>query len=410
MKKKLKYRKLIKSVLIIVGIVLLVFFAVKKFTQSSERWVGVDSGYISLSSNHKGLIITDEIVYKTLCSGYIVDEKTEGQRIKKSQLIANFISSADASADNTVNNNDESSINPENDTNIINNDVSIDKNQVKLDANNLYGDLKTKLKNHDNKEAREIKRNLSYTLEHLKKLENKTIASKSIFNENEKYVGSKDAKIEQIFNIISSESGVISYYIDDLAGDLKYEDRYNLNYQKLFNEPHEFVNNIDRTVNKDEKLLRLIYKQKWHLLCESTLEDLDTYKIDGKLSIYNGNEKLDAVIVDKFKSKDIGILCLEISQVSDKLNNSRLINVTIESDKVAGVKIPPNAIVSENYIKGVYIRGLNDERIFRPIQILGQEDEYTIVSEGSYTYRNEDGSVKTVDTVNRNDKVLVNVE
>ncbi len=391
----------------LVAIIFIVFFAINKYQQMGEKWVGVESGYISISSKHRGLIIADEIVYKTLCAGYIENAENEGQRIKRSQNIATFIAKEGnyASIDNNTNETDITA-----DMIEEKEDVSIDKNQVQLDADKLYADLKAHLKNGNNKEAKNIKRELNYTLEHLKKLENDSYVDTSSFNENEKYIGSKEASDEQAFNIISSESGIVSYYTDELTGKLSYENRYKLNYQKLFNEPHDFVNNINRKLNKDEKLLKLIYKQKWHLLCESSLEDLDTYKIDDKLTIYGNGEEFDAVIVDKFKSKDIGIICLEIAQVSDKLNQSRIINVTIESDEVAGVLIPPNAIVTENYVKGVYVKGLEQEKIFRPVQILGHEDEYTIVSEGSYTYKDENGSLKTVDTVNRNDKVLVKSE
>ncbi len=407
MKKRLNYKKLLKAIFILVAIIFIVFFAINKYQQMSEKWVGVESGYISISSKHRGLIIVDEIVYKTLCSGYIENAENEGKRIKRSQNIATFIAKKGVYDDAPTDQNQEK-IEADNIEN--KEDVSIDKNQVKLDADKLYTDLKEHLKNGNNKEAKNIKRELDYTLEHLKKLENDTYVDTSSFNENEKYIGSKEADDEQAFNIISSESGIISYYTDELTGKLNYENRYKLNYQKLFNEPDNFVNNINRKLNKDEKVLKLIYKQKWHLLCESSLEDLDTYKIDDKLTIYGNGEEFDAVIVDKFKSNDIGIICLEIAQVSDKLNQSRIINVTIESDEVAGVLIPPNAIVTENYVKGVYVKGLEQEKIFRPVQILGHEDEYTIVSEGSYTYKDENGNLQTVDTVNRNDKVLVKSE
>ncbi len=404
MKKKLNYKKLFKTIFMLAAIIFIVFFAIKKYQQMGEKWLGVESGYISISSKHRGLIITDEIVYKTLCPGYIENAENEGKRIKRSQNIATFIAkdqiASNAPTDTNTNKSTSDNI-EEKET------VSIDKNQVKLDADKLYASLKESLKKGDNKAAKNIKRELSYTLEHLNKLENDTYIDNSSFNENERYIGSKEATDEQVFNIISSESGVISYYTDELTGKLNYQNRYKLNYQKLFNEPHNFTNNINRNLGQDEKVLKLIYKQKWHLLCESSLEDLDTYKIDDNLTIYGNGEEFDAVIVDKFKSKDIGIICLEIAQVSDSLNQSRIINVTIESDEVAGVLIPPNAIVTENYVKGVYVKGLEQEKIFRPIQILGHEDEYTIVSEGSYTYKDENGALKTVDTVNRNDKVLV---
>lgn len=407
MRRRFKYGKLIKWILILLVIGALGSFAYKSYKNMGERWVGVESGFISISSNHRGLIITDEIVYRTLNAGQLENTENEGARIKKSQVIGTFVTGGAAGESQLP----APATNEEENAALLNEedgkDVSIDKNQVKLDADNLYAELKSKLKNRENKEAKEIKRKLVYTLEHLNKLGKKTYTANANFNENEKFIGFKDALTEQSFNIISTESGVVSYFIDDLTGKLKYEDRYNLNYEKLLNDKHDFVNNINRKVNRNDKLLKIIYKQKWYLLCESSLEDLDTYKIDDKLHIHYNRENFDAVIVDKFKSKDLGILCLEVSQVLESLNSSRVINVTIESDEVSGVKIPPEAIVSEHYIKGVYVKGPDEEKIFRPIQILGYEGDLAIVSEGSYTYRDESGGLKTVDTVNRNDKILI---
>ncbi len=402
MKKKINYAKLIRSIILLIAIIVIAFFLIKKYNSTHDRWIDLKSGCISISSEHRAIVITDDIIYKTLNYGYIEKGEAEGKRIKKGQVIGTFIASEKEAPENEEENNDNALS--------VEDEVEIDKNQIKIDANSLYKQLKESLKNKDNTESKKLKRELNYTLEHLNKLENENYSESSVFNENEKLVGSNTASIDQNFTILSSDAGVLSYYIDRLSGKIHYEDRYKLDYDRLFNENHVFENSMGKKVEKDTKIIKIIKNKKWYLLCESSLEDLDRYKIDDKLNLYFNNEKFNSIVVDKFKSKNTGIICLEIPQLSEKMAQYRLVNVTIESDEVAGVIIPSKAIVTINSVKGVYVKGVEEEKIFRPIQILGNVDENIIVSENSYTYKDENGNLQTIDTVNRNDKILVKGE
>ncbi len=399
MKKKINFKSIIRNIIIFLVIAIIGFVLGQKYI-SDDKWVEVDSQSISISSNHTAIVVTDDVVYTTLNAGYLENKEEEGKRIKKGQVIGTFVVTA-------ANNPDNAGQNLQDDNLLYADTVEVDKNKIKLNADKLYEDMKRELKNGNNFEAKKLKRELEYTIEHLNRLNNHTFVQKSEFEENKKTIGSSSASPEQKFTIISSDAGILSYYVDNLSGKLRFEDRHRIDYDRLFNTSNIIVNRSGEKIKQNEKVLKIILDKKWYLLCQSTLDDLDRYKIDDKLNLYINNEEFDSVVVDKFMSKNTGIICLEIQKLSEKIAASRLLNVSLVSKEVTGVLIPQESIVRKDGVKGVYVRGIDGEELFRPIQILGTSNDNIVVSENSYIYKDENGELNTVDTVSRKDKVLV---
>lgn len=405
-KKNIKLKKLIISIFIFAFAAALVVYAIINLNKGPEKWTGLHSGFVSASTQHKALVVSEEIVFKTLNQGQISNAETEGKRVKKGQVIATLITS-----ENTVpSEKDEvtSETIKENENPVTSDEKSADKESIKKDTVKLYQELNDTLKKQNNSKAKNIKRELLYKLDYLQKIDNLNQKSIDNYNVFEKFVGSNLAESNQEFNIIATESGIVSYYIDKFHGKLNFENRYNIDYDNVFSNPPIPENVLGKNLQKGDAALKIVYNLKWHLMCKCSLDDLDTFKQDKVLKLQIGGNTFDGTVVDKFMAKNTGIVVFEINEASDYMINSRLLDVTIVKDEMSGVVIPRNAIFTENEVKGVYIKGVSGEKIFRPIEIIGQNDEGFIVTESSYTLTDEAGTIKTIDTVTSKDSVLLN--
>ncbi len=397
-KYKRTYKSLLTRLLFTAVVVAVVIFAIIKISEGPEKWVGVHSGFISSNTQHKALVMNDEIIYKALNSGSITNPESEGKRVKKGQIIATFVSSGNAES--------ESSDNSDANEPVINAE-KVDKTQVKDEITSLYKTLNEALKAGDNAKAKSVKKELIYAIDYLKKINRGENSSNEVYNAFEKLVGSNSAEQGQEFNIIAAESGIISYFIDNLDGKMMFANRYNIDYKKIFEERPYPENVLNNSIFKGDGVLKIIYNLKWHLMCEASMEDLDTFQQDKLLKIQVGAEILEGTVVDKFMAGETGIVAFEINESSDLMTKSRILDVTIIKDEMTGAVIPENSVVTVDGVSGVYVKGVSGEKVFRPIEILGRNKEGLIVSSGSFSYVDDSGEMRTVDTVKNDDSVMI---
>lgn len=378
-------------------LLLAAYFAIKLITNTPEKWAVLKAGYISVSTQHKAIVIADEIIYSSLNDGYLADAVAEGSRVKKGQVIATLIANENANTNETEDKDDTNS----------NAGIRIDAKSMEKEIQNFYSALNDALRNKDKFSAKIAKRELTYALEYKKKFEEGRDLKEAEFNAQEKYMGANDAKLDQQFSVIASESGTISYMMGELDGKLNYADRYSLDYKNLFSKQHESRNMYSQTIKSGEPGFKIIQSVKWHLMCQTSLEDLESFSLDDNISLQIAGEKLEGKVVDKFLAKDTGVVALQINEASRHMVSARLVDLTIVKDKMAGVLVPQNALVLKDNEKGVFIKGVGSEKVFRPIEILGQSDGGYIVSAGSYTYKDKAGVMHTVDTISSGDSVLI---
>lgn len=408
-----RYFRIFLALALLIG---LLYFALSALLSPRDKWVGLKESFVSVSTEHNAIVVLKEVVYKSLNSGFLEKPEEEGKKVKKGQIIGSLVTSLDA-ADEAKEEvaelgSEEGGTEAEEGEGKEGTGAEqkeekkkpLNKEGLKEDANKTFGRLNQALKSRDTALALKLKRELQYKLSTLEKSEN---SPSSNVIEYERYIGSANAKQGDKFSIISSEPGQLSYHIDEYSGKLHLEQLYDFDYDKLFNGNIAVKNMKNTEFRRSEPVFKIISPSKWHIICELGMDEIESFSNQEKLSIIIEGRELKGEVQDEFVMGDRALVLIEMRDPLNLISEDRRKRVTIIHEKIAAVIIPYAALVSEGRTQGVYVKGINGERVFRPVDIKHTTEEGYVVTSGSYTIKEEDGSLSTIDTVTALDQVLV---
>lgn len=402
------------------------YFAISLLSGPADKWVALKESFVTVSTEHNAVIVLKEVVYKSLNSGFLEKAEEEGKRVKKGQIIASLVTTMDA-ADEARSKEEvkpepdqeeelnaqeqtedeaeaESEKKPADGAKEEKSETPVHKDGIRADALSTFQALNEALKARDTASALKLKRELQYKLNTLEKSENNPGLS---VVENERYIGSASAKQGEKFSVICSEPGQLSYYIDEYSGKLHMEQYYDFDYDRLFNEDIVGKNMRKAEFKRSDPVFKVISPTKWHIICELGMDDMESFSTQEKLSVILNGRELKGEVQDEFVINNRALVLIEMREPINFTEDGRRTRVTIVHDKIAAVVIPFEALTSEGREQGVYVKGINGEKVFRPVDIKHSNEEGYVVTSGSYTVKHEDGSFKTVDTVTSMDEVLV---
>lgn len=431
MRRKPRYFRIFILTVILFSILYLVFSLA---FNNKDRWVSLKESFVSVSTEHRAIIITEEVIYKSLNTGFLEKAEEEGKKVKKGQILASLVSTLDfADEIKEVKGQDEGGIIEEENIqeeaegeenadeeaqadadkqektedkaeNKDNKEKSKSNSAIEQDATLTFNKLNQAIKDGETSKVLSLKRELNYKLDTLKK------SSESQNNsniENERFIGSAMAKAADKFSIISNEPGTLSYIIDDYSGKLNYDMRYDYDYEELFNGDIHSKNMKSAEFKRLEPVFKIVSPSKWHLICEVKIDDIENFRNSEKISIRIDGDEIKGEVIDKYIIGNFALAAIEIREPLNLMTSTRRTNVTIVHEKIAAVVVPYDALSSEGSVQGVYVKGINGERVFRPIDIKHSNEDGYVVTSGSFTVKDRDGGIKTVDTVTNGDSVLI---
>ncbi len=399
-------KAVVVALIIIVLVILSVFYLFRFMTGEKKNWIEIESTSAQIKREVKGLVITDALIYKSYNTGIVRDSVEESQIIKNGALIGTFVCSKDASLE-------EVSVEKKEDISKIKLSKSAVLNLVEED----FEKLKTALVNSDREEAKKLKIDLKYNLDFLKKLSNdENFEFDNVSDVPIKMIGSKNAKIDEEFKLVSAESGYLSYYVDAFDGILSYDGRYGFKYDEIFETSAQPVSTFGKYISPNQVAFKVIAKEKWHLLLNMKIEDLDKFVLEGKINLKFLGKQVVGIVVDKYKTQGNGILAVEVDVFHPDFFKSRIVDVDIELDEVVGIKIPVAAVeFNADGEKGVYVSTVDGDEIFRIVEVIEEvagdnEERFYVVTPNVITTVDDAGNTVSVDTVSVGDKVLVKVK
>ena len=75
--------------------------------------------------------------------------------------------------------------------------------------------------------------------------------------------------------------------------------------------------------------------------------------------------------------------------IRDRVYDKRYLNIELITAAYEGLKIKNESLIEVNGIKGVYVQDASNIIKFFPVQILGSNEEYSVVFPGDYIGINE---------------------
>lgn len=395
-KKKKKHRfglkKSLKLILPVLLVAFSIYYAIILLQKPASDIIKLNYEIIPIISSHRGIILRHETINNTLNSGVFSAQIEQAERVKNAQLIgkvevSNF---QDAEFEERVSNS-----------------YLLDETNLDEEVQDVYAYLLSSLKNNDFITAGYLKEELQSKLERMKKLKNES--SQNAFELRQKQyknVGDASAKVGETINLYSNESGVVSFLIDSLENDVNYNNRYQIDYERLWNSDIDVVDTRSKNLIKGQPVFKIIKPNVWYIAVKVPREDLDLFKLQSNVFLDADDKKVEATIYEIFDANNFGVAILKINHQLSMLFEDRVVDITLIRNEVRGVAIPKTAIVKQNNELGVYIITLANRLKYIPVDVMEDDGDRYIVHEGTIRRKNANDEIEILNTVRNGDLII----
>lgn len=186
--------------------------------------------------------------------------------------------------------------------------------------------------------------------------------------------------------IFSPKSGFVTYVFDGLENNFKYNEVLDIMPSKLQNieETVENTANIS-TANSGDKLLKVINNFEYYMVCLVNNVDITMYEQGKYIRVkFEDYDKIIYGYIEKINSgNDESVLIIRFDDFFHKVYNKRIIEASLVKNLYEGLKVNKSAVIEKDGIKGVFIKDVSNIVRFLPLEIIGGNEKYYIVSPGT---------------------------
>lgn len=345
-KKKFYFRNYI----IIFSLVCIFLYIFQKYNNKIDLEI-IDYGELEEVVNTTGIVIKDEAVLTAKSSGNIEYYYEEGEKVSSGSYLAKLSVTANSEQ--------------------INQEIELVEDAIeKLESksNNIIT-----IQDSDSKYS-------GYNIDELKK--EKQQLEDSLKNNKISYYAPK--------------SGFVTYIIDGLESKFKINDVNNLTPASLSNIIENPVNTIDiENVSNGDNLVKVINNFNYYIACIIDNDDLSLYKEQSYIKVrFDDNENIIYGWIEKINTGlEQSVLIINFDDFFYQIYNKRIVKLQLITNVYEGIKISKKAVLEKDGMIGVYIKDISNIIKFLPIEIIGENDEYYIVSQGSNAYEGNRGVI-----------------
>ncbi len=396
-------RKVFRTLIISFVLLYLIFRSVPSLLASNAKTILPEKGTLIEKFSTQGFVIKHETVVKSTSSGELQVSSTEGERLAAGVEVAR--------------------VNSLNDTSSLKQELS----QIEESISALEkSEKETKLTLNEKEKIQELQKSL------VDELQNTIISGKfdeiyllkgqlSVYDEKDKDISFSNTLVGQSLENLrskrdslhseinsnhikyySSHGGIISYKIDGYEEVYLPKDFENYTYDKL-NLGKLEDSEKKSTIAAGEPIYKIIDNFEWYIAMK--IDDLN--KIQGfeigdiiKVTINEDKGETKGKIVSMNLSGKKGVIVIRLNTMLHELYNIRFPEVNVIKSKKEGYKIPTKSIADKDSLKGVYIKDKSGIVKFRPINIIGEDGNYTYVdigdNNGNIIIKGQERPIKTI--------------
>lgn len=214
----------------------------------------------------------------------------------------------------------------------------------------------------------------------------------------------------------SGMAGIITYKIDGLEDVYKFEDVMNLTPSSTKEQDYALSDKSQSDkVAKDEGIYKIIRNFEYYIAATVDNEKAKLFEENKYVKVRvlsDGSEHEVWGYIEKINyGSESSVLILYFDDFFYKIYDKRYVNLQIITDIHEGLKISSAALTKKDGLDGVYVEDASNIIKFFPVEILGQNGDVTIVSNGEYAGENERRIIyindKNYSTIKTFDKVIL---
>ncbi len=345
----------------------------------------------------KGIVVKDEKVYTSTVDGNITFHQEEGAKVNQGLLIEDINSSSKSSEINLQLSQIEEAINKKTEKSDVNDEISV-TNATTKENNYEIQDIQNSIINKDYENMYETVSNINEN----KNLENPYLDYTLTQLNNMKNNLTKSLNTNKV-PCYSQRAGVLSYKIDGLENVYTFDNIYNMMpSDTVLNEYTVTDMKQISSIKSGDSLYKIIRNFNYYMavtLSNDFAKLFEEKKYIKVRVVYEGSSNEIWGYIEKINyGSDQSTLILYFDDFFNVIYDKRYVDLQLITDIHEGLKIETKSLVEKDGIKGVYVKDASNIVKFMPVEILGEDENTIVVSEGSYV------SEKQRNTIDINDK------
>ena len=395
--KKIKY-----SNLLVLGIfIYIIFNFLSSIIGKNIQTLVLENEKAEMKISRKCLIVRDEYLLKSNVGGKLNLLVKEGEKITKSQEVANIYGDVDYNIDEKISDlNEEIEKIKKGEINISKDDISNFNKEIESTVSNIQLDLLNK----DYSKIKEYKETLNKYVQDKNKLVNNGIDSaKLAVKEDEKKI-LENQKANNVSTYESSISGIISYKYDGKEEKYNYNNLENITKSDIEKEKNEYksVENNSDKIKEDSVILRVINNHNSYIYTYVDKNEKKYFEENESIVLRSGDNEIQATVYKVYEENDNFIAIFKINNQNIGIYDTRVEEFDIIYKQIEGIKIPKYAIKNIDGKEGVYVVS-EENKTPSFVELKGvtyEDDEFKYID----YYKNQ---VNEIDTVDLYDKIIL---
>ena len=327
------------------------------------------------------IVIRDEQVIFAKYSGTVKPNTDEGNRIQKGYKVATiYKKNVDEKIEKEIEtlNKDIKEI-KEGSNGILARDIE----SINEDIEKIVYKVKLNALNKDIVNLGESKKEIISLVNKRNSIKNNSVAAVNLEN-----MESEKEKLENKINkytefVLANNSGIVSFSADGYEDDLTYDNMDRLSAETLNN-----IKNKSNLIKEDKKvkagdpIIKVINNHNFYLAVILDNDEAKKFKVGDIVKFKNDGIELDGKVYDKYKDKNSkNITIFEISQQNRKIYDTRVLEFDIIYKQLEGIKIPKDAIITNDGKKGIYRVSETGNVEFVELKgVSGENDDFVVLS------------------------------
>ncbi|MDF2616300.1 MAG: hypothetical protein K0Q47_955 [Sedimentibacter sp.] len=389
--------------------VCLVIYIFKNINGSVDIMVAED-GNLEDVIEASGIVVKDEEVYAASLDGSVTYYYDDGSKVKEGQLVADL---------NTDTNSAQINKQIEEVQTAIDLKKSKDNSAVaEAVSNETLSSYETEI------QASILNSDLDAMYNIVGQVDNNSIETYS-GGEYEQYdVDQLETMKKSLMGSVSTNkipyysgiAGIITYKIDGLEDMYKFQDVLNITPSGTKEQEYALSDkSLSETVAKDESIYKIIRNFEYYIAATVDNEKAKLFEENKYAKIRVLSDGLEHEVwgyIEKINyGSESSVLILYFDDYFYKIYDKRYVNLQIITDIHDGLKISSAALTEKDGLDGVYVEDASNIIKFFPVEILGQNGDVIIVSNGEYSGENERRIIyindKSYSTIKTFDKVIL---
>lgn len=354
-------------------------------------------GQLNIEKEYDGIIFRNELIINTNVEGNIRYNVADGDKIKKGLKIAEVYRDA---GDVAVSTSEES----ESDDLVSAQALTISEEDLNSEIDKIVKALLEARAQKDFMQVKNLKQDLDLKLDKLEMLSNMDLATGSGFEQA--FVGGGVLGEGQSISFYSPKAGIVTFASDGMESILTLDNIYKLDYDTVISQPINVKSLTTDYVTNQKPVYKIVDNSVWMLVALIEKEEIGLYEEGKYVKVKIGSESVTGVVSKVFETGERGALVLKMTEQVTDFYKKRVVNTTIIRENYQGLKIPSSAIITKNEQQGVFILGVDNKTVFKPVRVIGYDKEFAIVKNGFVDVIVED-KTQRVRSIDINDDVLI---